>query len=141
MIDGFAVSGASPRSALQARLRPRETRLQLGCERRFARPLCRSTAAAGREPGCPAQGGEKPHWGPHARELLVWRLDRDVSVPAKNTVHAVLDRYGLDLVSLAAAPPRPRHTVVRGCRPQPFVACRVQAGHASHFLLLCEALE
>ena len=29
------------------------------------------------------------------RELLVRRLDGDVRVPAKSTIHAVLDRHGL----------------------------------------------
>ena len=39
---------------------------------------------------------EKPHWGARKiRELLVRRLDNDVRIPAKSTVHAVLDRYGL----------------------------------------------
>ena len=39
---------------------------------------------------------EKPHWGARkVRELLVKHLAGDVRVPAKSTVHAVLDRYGL----------------------------------------------
>ena len=39
---------------------------------------------------------DKPHWGARKiRELLVKRLDGDVRVPAKSTVHAVLDRHGL----------------------------------------------
>lgn len=39
---------------------------------------------------------EKPHWGARKiRELLVKRLAGDVRIPAKSTVHAVLDRYGL----------------------------------------------
>src|SRR5580693_2996573 len=39
---------------------------------------------------------EKPHWGARKiRELLVRRLDGDVRVPAKSTIHAVLDRNGL----------------------------------------------
>lgn len=40
--------------------------------------------------------GEKPHWGARKiRELLVRRLDGDIRVPAKSTIHAVLDRHGL----------------------------------------------
>jgi transposase len=36
---------------------------------------------------------EKPHWGARKiRELLVRRLDGDIRVPAKSTIHAVLDR-------------------------------------------------
>lgn len=39
---------------------------------------------------------DKPHWGAHKiRELLVRRLAGDVRIPAKSTVHAVLDRHGL----------------------------------------------
>ncbi len=39
---------------------------------------------------------EKPHWGARKiRELLIRRLDNDVRIPAKSTVHAVLDRHGL----------------------------------------------
>ncbi len=39
---------------------------------------------------------EKPHWGARKiRELLVRRLNGDIRVPAKSTVHAVLDRHGL----------------------------------------------
>ena len=39
---------------------------------------------------------EKPHWGARKiRELLVRRLAGEVRIPAKSTVHAVLDRHGL----------------------------------------------
>lgn len=39
---------------------------------------------------------EKPHWGARKiRELVVRRLDGDVRIPAKSTIHAVLDRHGL----------------------------------------------
>jgi transposase InsO family protein len=42
----------------------------------------------------------KPHWGARKiRELLVRKLAGDVRIPAKSTVHAVLDRH--DLVSRA----------------------------------------
>jgi transposase len=38
----------------------------------------------------------KPHWGARKiRELPVRRLDGDIRVPAKSTIHAVLDRHGL----------------------------------------------
>jgi transposase InsO family protein len=38
----------------------------------------------------------KPHWGARKiRELLVRRLAGDIRVPAKSTIHAVLDRHGL----------------------------------------------
>ena len=39
---------------------------------------------------------EKPHWGARKlRELLARRFGSDVSVPARSTIHAVLDRHGL----------------------------------------------
>lgn len=39
---------------------------------------------------------EKPHWGARKiRELLIRKLAGDVRIPAKSTVHAVLDRHGL----------------------------------------------
>ena len=39
---------------------------------------------------------EKPHWGARKiRERLVRRLDGDIRVPAKSTIHAVLHRHGL----------------------------------------------
>jgi len=39
---------------------------------------------------------EKPHWGARKiRELLMRKLAGDVRIPARSTVHAVLDRHGL----------------------------------------------
>ena len=39
---------------------------------------------------------ERPHWGARKiREVLVRRLDGDIRVPAKSTVHAVLHRHQL----------------------------------------------
>ena len=38
----------------------------------------------------------KPHWGARKiRELLLRRLASEVKVPARSTIHAVLDRHGL----------------------------------------------
>lgn len=49
---------------------------------------------------------EKPHWGARKiRELLVRKLAGDVRIPARSTVHAVLDRHGL----VAHARKRQRH--------------------------------
>jgi hypothetical protein len=40
--------------------------------------------------------GEKPFWGARKiRERLVKHLPGDVRIPAKSTIHAVLDRHGL----------------------------------------------
>ena len=48
---------------------------------------------------------DKPHWSARKiRELVVRRLDGDIRVPAKSTIHAVLHRHGLVKV-----PGRPRH--------------------------------
>ena len=39
---------------------------------------------------------EKPHWGARKlRDLLARRLGEGVPVPARSTIHAVLDRHGL----------------------------------------------
>ena len=39
---------------------------------------------------------DRPHWGARkVRELLVRRLDGDIRVPAKSTIHPVLHRHGL----------------------------------------------
>jgi len=48
----------------------------------------------------------KPQWGARKiRELLVKKLSGDVRVPAKSTVHAILNRHGL----VTRARGRPRH--------------------------------
>src|SRR2546429_2885096 len=62
---------------------------------------------------------EKPHWGARKiRELLVRRLDGDIRVPAKSTIHAVLDRHGLVRRSGGPRPPPPRTPPSPGARPQ-----------------------
>ena len=39
---------------------------------------------------------EKPHWGARKiREPLLRRLPSEVKVPARSTIHAILDRHGL----------------------------------------------
>jgi transposase InsO family protein len=101
---------------------------------------------------------DKPHWGARKiRELLVRRLDGDIRVPAKSTIHAVLHRHGLVRI-----PGRPRHRATgtllsTGAAPND-LWCADYKGefklgngrycfpltvtdHASRFLLLCEALE
>ena len=102
--------------------------------------------------------GEKPHWGARKiRELLVRRLDGDVRVPAKSTIHAVLDRHGL-----VKRGGRPRHRargtpLSEGAAPNELWCADFKGefklgngrycypltvtDHASRFLLLCEALE
>ena len=101
---------------------------------------------------------DKPHWGARKiRELLVRRLDGDIRVPAKSTIHAVLHRHGLVRV-----PGRPRHRAAgtplsAGSAPNDLWCADFKGefklgngrycypltvtDHASRFLLLCEALE
>jgi transposase InsO family protein len=101
---------------------------------------------------------EKPHWGARKiRELLVRRLDQDIRVPAKSTIHAVLHRHGLvqgvhrpryrargTALSAGAAPNELWCADFKGefrlgnsqyCYPL------TVTDHASRFLLLCEALD
>ena len=108
---------------------------------------------------------EKPHWGARKlRELLVRRLCGDVRVPARSTVHAVLDRHGLVVGPVVVAVGRgdaavgrygPQRPVVRGLQePAPAEAggefklgngryCYplTVTDHASRTLLMCEAHE
>jgi transposase InsO family protein len=102
---------------------------------------------------------DKPHWGARKiRELLVRRLAGDVRLPAKSTVHAVLDRHGL----VKRSRQRQRHKA-QGTPLSPGNApnelwCTDFKGefklgnrrycypltvtdHASRFILMCEALE
>lgn len=101
---------------------------------------------------------DKPHWGARKiRELLIRRLDGHVRVPAKSTIHAVLDRHGLvkrqgRRRNRATGTPLSAGTVPndlwcadykgefklgngRYCYPL------TVTDQASRFLLLCEALE
>jgi len=101
---------------------------------------------------------DKPHWGARKiRELLVRKLAGEVRLPAKSTVHAVLDRHGL------VKPARLRKNRANGT---PLSAGAVPnalwcadfkgefklgngrycypltvSDHASRYLLLCEAFE
>ncbi len=91
------------------------------------------------------------------RELLVRRLDGDIRVPAKSTIHAVLHRHGL-----VKTPGRPRRRaqgtgLSAGLSPNDLWCADFKGefklgdgrycypltvtDHASRFLLLCEALE
>jgi transposase InsO family protein len=101
---------------------------------------------------------EKPHWGARKiRELLVRRLNGDVRVPAKSTIHVVLDRHGLvkrmgkrrhraqgTPLSEGAAPNdlwcvdfKGEFKLGNGRYCYPLTA----TDQASRFLLLCEALD
>jgi transposase InsO family protein len=101
---------------------------------------------------------EKPHWGARKiHELLIRRLADDVRVPAKSTIHAVLDRHGLvkrmgrtrsrasgTPLSAGAAPNdlwcadfKGEFKLGNGRYCYPLTV----TDHASRFLLLCEALD
>jgi transposase InsO family protein len=100
----------------------------------------------------------KPHWGARKiRELLVRRLAGDVRVPARSTIHAVLDRHGL---VKRMGRPRQRATgtpLSQGANPNDLWCADFKGefklgngsycypltvtDQASRFLLLCEALE
>ncbi len=101
---------------------------------------------------------EKPHWGARKiRELLVRRLDGDVRIPAKSTIHAVLHRHGLVKGIRRPRPSRHRHALSAGVAPNDLWCADFKGefklgnghycypltvtDHASRFLLLCEALE
>jgi len=99
----------------------------------------------------------KPHWGARKiRELLVRRLASDVRVPARSTIHAVLDRHGL--VKRAAKRCHATGTPLSLGQAPNDLWCADYKGefklgnkaycypltvtdHASRFLLLCEALQ
>ena len=102
----------------------------------------------------------KPHWGARKiRELLVRRLAGDMRIPARSTVHAVLDRHGL--VSQARKRRRANKAVgtplSQAVQPNDLWCADFKGefktgdgrycypltvtDQASRYLLLCEALE
>jgi transposase InsO family protein len=101
---------------------------------------------------------DKPHWGARKiRELLVRRLPGDVRVPAKSTIHAVLDRHGL-VKPMGRLRHRATGTPLSLGQGPNDLWCADYKGefklgnkaycypltvtdHASRYLLLCEALE
>jgi len=101
----------------------------------------------------------KPHWGARKiRELLVRRLNGDVRIPAKSTVHAVLDRHGLVKRSRSRQRNKAQGTALSHAVDPNQLWCTDFKGEfklgnrqycypltttdqASRFLLMCEALE
>jgi transposase InsO family protein len=101
---------------------------------------------------------DKPHWGARKiRELLLRKLAGDVRLPAKSTVHAVLDRHGL---VQRARTRRNRATgtpLSAGATPNALWCVDFKgefklgngrycypltvSDHASRYLLLCEAFD
>jgi transposase InsO family protein len=101
---------------------------------------------------------DKPHWGARKlRELLVRRLAGDVRVPARSTIHAVLDRHGL-VKRMGRKRQRASGTPLsEGAVPNDLWCADFKGefklgngrycypltvtDHASRYLLMCEALE
>lgn len=100
----------------------------------------------------------KPHWGARKiRELLLRRLASEVKVPARSTIHAVLDRHGLvrpmgrrrnktegTTLSAGAAPNDLWCVDFKGefkLGNQRYCYPLTVTDHASRYLLLCEALD
>jgi len=101
---------------------------------------------------------DKPHWGARKiRELLVRRLAGDVRVPAKSTIHAVLDRHGLVRRMRKRRLRATGTPLSEGAGPndlwcadfkgefqlgnQAYCYPLTVSDHASRYVLLCEALE
>ena len=102
---------------------------------------------------------EKPHWGARKlRELMVRRLNGDVRVPARSTIHAVLDRHGLVKRSRERRRNRAEGTPLsQGASPNDLWCADFKGefklgngrycypltvtDHASRYLLMCEALD
>lgn len=101
---------------------------------------------------------DKPHWGARKiRELLVRRLASGIKVPARSTIHAVLDRNGL-VKRLGRRRNKAQGTVLSsGANPNDLWCADFKGeftlgnkrycypltvtDHASRYLLMCEALE
>ena len=101
---------------------------------------------------------EKPHWGARKiRELLVRRMAGDVRIPARSTVHAVLDRHGLVKRGRKRRPRAQGTPLSAGSAPNDLWSVDFKgefrladrrycypltvSDHASRFVLVCEALE
>jgi transposase InsO family protein len=101
---------------------------------------------------------EKPNWGARKiRERLLRRLPSEVKVPARSTIHAILDRHGL-VMRVRRSRTRTEGTPLsEGLQPNA-LWCTDYKGefmlgdrrycypltvtdHASRYLLLCEAME
>ena len=101
---------------------------------------------------------DKPHWGARKiRELLVRRLPGDIKLPAKSTIHAVLDRNGL-VKRMGRRRGKAQGTALSaGANPNDLWCADFKGeftlgnkrycypltvtDHASRYLLMCEALD
>ena len=101
---------------------------------------------------------EKPNWGARKiRERLLRRLPHEVKVPARSTIHAILDRHGLVTRAKRSRTHTEGTPLSAGLQPNT-LWCTDYKGefmlgdrrycypltvtdHASRYLLLCEAME
>src|SRR2546427_2811903 len=101
---------------------------------------------------------EKPHWGARKiRERLLRHLPHAVKIPARSTIHAVLDRHGLVTRATRSRTRAEGTPLSAGLYPnelwctdykgefllgdQRYCYPLTVTDHASRYLLLCEALE
>ena len=101
---------------------------------------------------------EKPHWGARKiRERLLRRLPHEIKIPARSTIHAILDRHGL-VSRIGRSRTRAQGTPLSSGASPNALWCTDYKGefqlgnkdycypltvtdHASRYLLLCEAME
>jgi len=120
-------------------------------------PLCQPTPEQ-IEAAIVAAKREKPHWGARKiRERLLRRLPSEVKVPARSTIHAILDRHGLVTRTRRSRARTEGTPLSEGANPNA-LWCADYKGefmlanrrycypltvtdHASRYLLLCEAME
>jgi transposase InsO family protein len=101
---------------------------------------------------------EKPHWGARKiRERLLRRLPHEIKVPARSTIHAIMDRHGLVSRTHRSRTRAEGTPLSAGLSPNDLWCTdfkgEFQLGnkqycypltvtdHASRYLLLCEAME
>jgi transposase InsO family protein len=99
---------------------------------------------------------EKPYWGARKiRERLLRRLPSEVKVPARSTIHAILDRHGLVTRAKRSRTRTEGTPLSEGASPNALWCADYKGGlgnqrycylltvtdHASRYLLLCEAME
>ncbi len=101
---------------------------------------------------------EKPHWGARKIQVrLLRRLPSEVKVPARSTIHAILDRHGLVTRSKRSRTRTEGTPLSSGASPnalwcadykgefrlgnQRYCYPLTVTDHASRYLLLCEAME
>ena len=141
------------------------TRSSIATRIRDWRPCAAARAGRSAMPQLPEQierlivvKRDKPHWGARKiRELVIGKLGGEVRVPAKSTVHAVLDRHGLVKRARERRNRAKGTPLSAGAWPNDLWCADFKGefklgngrycypltvtDHASRYLLLCEAFE